>query len=104
MTIVGRLAAAPEEVAISNDRTLVRYALGTSYGKQGEQKTSWFRIASFATGPQKDFLLNLPKGTLMYVEADARFETYEDKEGKPQSNLSLISSMYTSDKMESGGR
>jgi len=30
--------------------------------------------------------------SLMYVEADARMETYEDKEGNRQSNLSLIAS------------
>ncbi|KAF2823772.1 ssDNA binding protein-like protein [Ophiobolus disseminans] len=90
MTVVGRLAAAPEEVTVSNDRTLVRYAIGTSYGRGDKQKTSWFRVASFVEGPQKEFLLGVPKGSLLYVEADARMETYEDKEGRPQSNLSLI--------------
>jgi hypothetical protein len=62
MSIVGRLGTAPEEVSISNDRTLVRYVVGSSYGKGEEQKVSWFRVASFATGPQKDFLMSVPKG------------------------------------------
>jgi|TARA_R110002003_G_scaffold123_5_gene11131 hypothetical protein len=62
MTVVGRLAAAPEEVTVAGDRTLVRYAIGTSYGKGEKQKTSWFRIASFVEGAQKDFLLSVPKG------------------------------------------
>jgi hypothetical protein len=35
--------------------------------------------------------------SLLYVEADARMETYEDKEtGAPRSNLSLIASMLFS--------
>jgi Single-strand binding protein family len=62
MSIVGRLAAAPEEFTTANDRTLVRYALGTSYGKPENRKTSWFKITAFSEGAQKDFLLNLPKG------------------------------------------
>lgn len=62
MTVVGRLGAAPEEVSVSGDRTLVRYVVGTNYGKKGEQKTSWFRVASFVEGAQKEYLLGVPKG------------------------------------------
>ncbi|KAF2028397.1 hypothetical protein EK21DRAFT_69827 [Setomelanomma holmii] len=91
MTVVGRLAAAPEEVTVAGDRTLVRYAIGTSYGKGEKAKTSWFRIASFVEGAQKDFLLSVPRGSLLYVDADARMETFADKEtGAPRSNLSLV--------------
>lgn len=92
MTLVGRLAAVPEEVQAGPDRTLVRYALGSSHGKGDAQKTSWFRVASFATGPQKDYLLSIPKGTLLHVDADARMDSYTDAEGNKKSNLSLIAS------------
>ncbi|KAF1850980.1 ssDNA binding protein-like protein [Cucurbitaria berberidis CBS 394.84] len=90
MTVVGRLGVAPEEVTISGDRTLVRYVVGTSFGKGEDKKTSWFRIASFVQGAQKDFLLSVPKGSLLYVDADARMETYLDAEGNKRSNLSLV--------------
>ncbi|KAI5379362.1 hypothetical protein J4E82_001876 [Alternaria postmessia] len=90
MTVIGRLGVAPEEVTISGDRTLVRYIVGTNYGKGDDKKTSWFRIASFVQGAQKDFLMNLPKGSLLYVDADARMETYLDAEGNKKSNLSLV--------------
>ncbi|OAL51033.1 hypothetical protein IQ07DRAFT_586612 [Pyrenochaeta sp. DS3sAY3a] len=90
MTVVGRLGVAPEEVTVTGDRTLVRYVVGTSYGKGEDKKTSWFRIASFVQGAQKDFLLSVPKGSLLYVDADARMETYTDAEGNKRSNLSLI--------------
>lgn len=56
------LAVAPEEVTISGDRTLVRYVIGSSFGKGEEKKTSWFRVASFVQGAQKEFLMNVPKG------------------------------------------
>ncbi|KAF2446582.1 hypothetical protein P171DRAFT_430708 [Karstenula rhodostoma CBS 690.94] len=88
MSIVGRLGVAPEEVTVSGDRTLVRYVIGTSYGK--DQKTSWFRVASFVEGKQKDYLMSVPKGSLLYVDADARMESYTDNEGNKRSNLSLI--------------
>ncbi|KAF2254093.1 hypothetical protein BU26DRAFT_516333 [Trematosphaeria pertusa] len=90
MSIVGRLGVAPEEVTVSNDRTLVRYVIGSNFGKGENQKTSWFRVASFVQGPQKDFLLSVPKGSLLYVDADARMETYTDDQGNKRSNLSLI--------------
>lgn len=94
MTVVGRLGVAPEEISVPGDRTLVRYVIGTNYGKGAEQKTSWFRIASFVQGAQKDYLLNVPKGSLLYVDADARMETYTDAEGNKRSNLSLVASKY----------
>ncbi|KAH7386959.1 hypothetical protein DE146DRAFT_621122 [Phaeosphaeria sp. MPI-PUGE-AT-0046c] len=90
MTVIGRLGAQPEEVSVAGDRTLVRYVVGSNYGKKGEQKTSWFRVASFVEGPQKEYLLGVPKGSLLYVEAEARMESYTDKEGNTRSNLSLI--------------
>lgn len=92
MTVVGRLGVAPEEVTISGDRTLVRYVIGSSYGKGDDKKTSWFRVASFVQGPQKDLLLGVPKGSLLYVDADARMEVYTDGEGNKKSNLSLVAS------------
>lgn len=90
MTIVGRLGVVPEEVTISGDRTLVRYVIGTSYGKGEDKKTSWFRVASFVQGGQKDFLMSVPKGSLLYVDADARMDNYTDAEGNKRSNLSLV--------------
>ncbi|KAF2654752.1 nucleic acid-binding protein [Lophiostoma macrostomum CBS 122681] len=90
MTIVGRLGVSPEEVTIANDRTLVRYVIGTSSGKGDDKKTSWFRVASFVTGAQKDFLLTVQKGSLLHVDADARMDTYTDNEGNKRSNLSLV--------------
>ncbi|KAL5121733.1 ssDNA-binding protein, mitochondrial [Pleosporales sp. CAS-2024a] len=91
MTIIGRLGAAPEAVTTNGDRTLVRYILGTDSGRGEKKKTSWFRVASFVEGAQKEFLLNVPKGAMLYVDADARMETFEDKEtGQPRSSLGLI--------------
>ncbi|KAF2004401.1 ssDNA binding protein-like protein [Amniculicola lignicola CBS 123094] len=90
MSLVGRLGVSPEEVTVSNDRTLVRYVIGTGHGKAEDRKTSWFRVASFVSGPQKDYLMGIPKGSLVYVDADARMDAYTDAEGNKRSSLSLI--------------
>lgn len=93
MQLIGRLADTPELMPTSTGRELVRYALGVPTGPRAEDGTrsvSWFRVSSFAEGPQRDLLLSLPKGTQMYVEADAKMDTYNDQEGKPRVALNLL--------------
>ncbi|KAL1636783.1 ssDNA-binding protein, mitochondrial [Diplodia intermedia] len=90
MTIIGRLGAEPElHTAASTGREYVRYVLGTSTGPRDRNETSWFRVSCFDEGARKDYLLNLPKGTLMHLEADAKMDTYETSEGQKTTRLSL---------------
>ncbi|GAB7362367.1 hypothetical protein MBLNU230_g2692t2 [Neophaeotheca triangularis] len=93
MQIIGRLADTPEATPTSTGRELVRYALGVSTGprdEQGNRATSWFKVASFQEGPQREVLLSLPKGTLMYLEADAKMDTFQNSEGKSVTQLNLL--------------
>ena len=62
MQVIGRLAAEPELVNTSTGRDMVRYSLASDYGPSDARQTSWFRVASFAEGPRRDYLLSLPKG------------------------------------------
>jgi hypothetical protein len=65
MQLIGRLAAPAEATPTSTGREVIKYAIGVSQGgknENGERAVSWFRIASFAEGAQKDLLLSLPKG------------------------------------------
>lgn len=65
MQIIGRLADQPELTPTSTGREISRFALGVSSGpkdENGNRGVSWFRVASFIEGPQRDFLLSLPKG------------------------------------------
>ena len=65
MQLIGRLADSPELTPTSTGRDVIRYALGVSSGPRGEdgnRATSWFRIASFVEGAQRELLLSLPKG------------------------------------------
>lgn len=103
MSIVGRLGTAPEEIVVSGDRTLVRYNVGTSHGRGENEKTSWFRVANFPTSEkQKEYLMSIPKGALVFVDADARMESYTDAEGNKKSNLSLIASKLDVEDGEEG--
>ncbi|PNS15370.1 Single-stranded DNA-binding protein RIM1, mitochondrial [Sphaceloma murrayae] len=93
MQLIGRLADKPEAVSTQTGRELIRYALGVSAGpkdESGNRQTSWFRVASFTEGPQKDLLLNLPKGTLLYLDADARMDTFQAADGTNQTRLNLV--------------
>ncbi|OJD22542.1 hypothetical protein ACJ73_06106 [Blastomyces percursus] len=82
INIIGNLGNTPELRATSSGRELVTYSVATSYGPKEDRQTSWWRVTSFAEGPSRDHLLNLPKGTLLYVEGDASIRSYEDAEGK----------------------
>lgn len=93
MTIVGRTGTVPEAVHISNDRTIVRYVIGSPYGKPPNERMSWFRVASFPTSEKhRDYLMNIPKGSLVCVEADARMNVYTDANSQKKADLSLVSS------------
>ncbi|KAJ5737610.1 uncharacterized protein N7483_002735 [Penicillium malachiteum] len=89
ITITGRLAADPELVATSTGQDVIKYAVGTSSGPRDNKQTSWFRVASFAEGGQRDYLMSLQKGTLVHVEGDAKLKTYEDSEGRRQTTLNI---------------
>lgn len=65
MQLIGRLADAPEMTPTASGREITRFALGVSTGpkdENGNRGVSWFNVASFIEGPQRDFLLGLQKG------------------------------------------
>lgn len=62
ITIIGNLADTPELTSTSTGREIIRYAVASNTGPSNNRKTSWFRVTSFAEGPSRDFMLNLPKG------------------------------------------
>ena len=91
ISIIGNLADTPELQETSSGREIVRYAVASNSGSKANRQTSWFRVASFAEGPSRDFLLSLPKGSMVFVEGDASMSTYEDAEsGKTRSSLNIV--------------
>ncbi|KAM3076141.1 ssDNA-binding protein, mitochondrial [Clarireedia jacksonii] len=95
LTIVGRLADKPEITATSQGTQIMKYAIGTTSGRGENQKTSWFRIVSFMhESPYRDFIASLEKGTMVYVEAEARMEVYQDAEGKNKTALNAVQQRF----------
>ncbi|KAK3717256.1 ssDNA-binding protein, mitochondrial [Vermiconidia calcicola] len=93
MQIIGRLADQPEVSATSTGRDITRFALGVSSGRpdeNGNRPVSWFRVASFVEGAQRDFLTSLQKGTQLYVEAEAKMDTYQAQDGSNRTQLNLL--------------
>ena len=63
VTIVGRLAAEPEEVPTSSGTPLIRYSLGTKSGPRDNRQTSWWKVACFAQSQGlRDIMMGLGKG------------------------------------------
>lgn len=65
MQLIGRLADTPAVNPTSTGRDVIKYAIGVSTGARGEdgnRPVSWFKVASFSEGAQRDLLLSLPKG------------------------------------------
>ncbi|KAK5167361.1 ssDNA-binding protein, mitochondrial [Saxophila tyrrhenica] len=93
MQIIGRLADQPECLPSSTGREVSKFALGVNTGprdEHGNRATSWFNVASFMEdGPQRDLLLSLPKGTQMFVEAEAKMDSYE-VDGNRRTALNLV--------------
>ncbi|RAL14204.1 single-stranded DNA-binding protein [Aspergillus homomorphus CBS 101889] len=90
MIITGRLASEPELIATASGTEFIKYSIATSYYSRGEKPTSYFKVSAFPEGQQKEFLLSLPKGTLLFVEGDAAMRSYEDASGVKRSSLSIL--------------
>ncbi|ELR09518.1 ssDNA-binding protein, mitochondrial [Pseudogymnoascus destructans] len=91
LQLIGHLAGAPELTATSTGSEIVKYSLATSSGPRDNRQTSWWNVAAFIeAGARRDFLLALDKGTLVYVEGDARMDQYTDAEGKERRALNVV--------------
>lgn len=62
ISIIGNLVDTPELQTTSSGRTLVRYAVASNSGPKDNRQVSFFRVASFADGGRRDYLLSLAKG------------------------------------------
>jgi len=89
VTLIGRLAAAPELSQTTNGGEIIRYTVGTNYGSN-DKKPHWFKVAAFEDRENsKNYLLGLEKGSLIYVEGEMTTTTYEDPEGKVRSRINI---------------
>lgn len=62
INIIGNLADAPELIATSTGREVIKYAVASSHGPKDNRKTSWWRVSAFLEGPQRDRVMSLTKG------------------------------------------
>lgn len=62
MTIVGRLADAPELHSTSTGNDIIKYAIASGSGPRDNRQTSWWKVVSFAKDGPRERLLGLAKG------------------------------------------
>ncbi|KAK3692770.1 ssDNA-binding protein [Podospora appendiculata] len=90
MQIIGHLADTPELKATSTGHEILRYSVASNRGPAANRQTDWFNIVSFEPeGARRDYIQSLPKGTLVFVEAEATMGTYEDSEGKLKTAMNI---------------
>ncbi|KAL7802706.1 hypothetical protein V8C43DRAFT_269198 [Trichoderma afarasin] len=93
ITIIGHLADSPEGMTAGSGESLkeyVRYTVASNSGPKDARQTSWFRVTGFVEGPRREFIMGLPKGSMVYVEGDASINTYTDSNGQNRQGLSII--------------
>ncbi|KAH0527953.1 hypothetical protein TsFJ059_002871 [Trichoderma semiorbis] len=93
ITIIGHLADSPEGMTAGSGESVkeyVRYTVASNSGPKDARQTSWFRVTGFVDGPRRDFIMGLPKGSMVYVEGDASINTYTDSNGQNRQGLSII--------------
>ncbi|KAM7192666.1 hypothetical protein V8F20_008729 [Naviculisporaceae sp. PSN 640] len=92
LTVIGNLGATPELKPTSTGREMIKYTVAAR-GRQGPDgpQTSWFNIVSFSEeGRFRDYMLSLPKGTLVCVEGDVATGSYTTEDGSKKSFLNVV--------------
>lgn len=90
LSVIGNLADTPEVRTTQGGREYLRYAVATNSGPRENRRTSWFHITSFQEGPRREFMLSLPKGSMVHIDADASVSSFQDSEGQSRVNMSFI--------------
>ncbi|KAL3433600.1 hypothetical protein BDV09DRAFT_171508 [Aspergillus tetrazonus] len=89
MNITGRLGASPEVATTQSGVEYVKYNIASESGPSNNRVTSWFNVKAFVSDAQREYLSNLPKGTLVSVDADASLRKFQNSEGVDTTSLSL---------------
>ncbi|KAI9882563.1 MAG: hypothetical protein M1823_005685 [Watsoniomyces obsoletus] len=89
ITLVGRLAATPELQGTSTGSEIVRYAVGHDTGPADRRTTTWFKVVAFdQTKPPR--LMQLEKGTLVYLEGEPNLHKYQTDDGNPHHKFNIV--------------
>ncbi|KAL2812571.1 hypothetical protein BJX63DRAFT_396049 [Aspergillus granulosus] len=90
--VTGRLGATPELRTNKNGNEYVQYSIASKeLPRNNEPVTQWWRVAAnMPQSGQRDFLLTLPKGALMFVEGDLNVKQYTDNNGVERQSLTIV--------------
>ncbi|KAL2835504.1 hypothetical protein BJY01DRAFT_252574 [Aspergillus pseudoustus] len=81
VSVTGRLGATPELRTNKNGTEYISYSIASrEFPRNGEQVTQWWRVAAHKAA-QRDFILSLPKGSLLLVEGELNLSKYTDENG-----------------------
>jgi single-stranded DNA-binding protein len=90
ITLIGNLAGPPETQESPQGKMFIRYGVAVNSGPRENRHTSWFRVtAASQEGPMRDFMLSVPKGSLVCVEGNAIVEQWTTPDGQQRSGLKI---------------
>lgn len=92
LALIGRLGKDLEVKESSKGKEYMRYTIASQTGKE---HVSWFTINVLDAGAIAFMTKYLKKGSNVYVEADASWREYEDKDGVKHQTLNLIQQSIT---------
>ncbi|PFH60601.1 hypothetical protein XA68_10657 [Ophiocordyceps unilateralis] len=90
ITIVGKVCSTPTSSTTNSGRGLVKYSVASQQSAGDNKPLSQFRITCFADGPRRETILNLARGTMVYIEGDATVSQFLDNDGRRQSSLGIV--------------
>lgn len=105
LNLIGRLGATPTVAKDKAGKDILIYSVATtdritgasagSDGSRPEPQTTWHRVLQYnTTDAMKDYLGNLPGGTLVHIEADFKKRTIKDEAGNfSDQTLNLLKSI-----------
>ncbi|KAI9652562.1 MAG: Mitochondrial Translation Optimization [Trizodia sp. TS-e1964] len=92
LTVTGHLGDIPEVLPLASGGEVIKFSVAAiSNSKTSPKKANWFRISCIPNEGSRlrELLVNLQKGTLVHVEADAVHSSWEDQQGVVKHTLNF---------------
>lgn len=95
VTLIGNLGKDPQTRFTNSGTSVTELSVATNYSykdKSGEWKkeTEWHNVVGFSLS---DEIRSLRQGNKLYVEGRIKSQSYNDREGNPRKNFSIVADM-----------
>jgi single stranded DNA-binding protein len=89
ITVLGRLAAAPEKKQSQNGKEYYTFSVASNSKKNGEEKTTWYRSTIFNFNDKFMHYLK-PGSSVVVIGTLGEPRIYQDKQGENKVSLDIV--------------